>query len=219
MAFKCIENSEITTIGDKKYLAIYLKQKFIPVFSINGNSIAHNPILIEEPSKDKDYNAISKLSITLNKLCTFTEEQQVKNLEAFKDKELIEELIKRAKEHTEEENQNIEKQVKGKVDTTIVNNTLLYIFQLSDSYETENEDFYSICGKFRYFLGKKIGYDLDGSFIPQPMLNFEFYEKYFPEMEPYDFQILTEELIAIYISFFLGFFRSKKLYHLVSVNA
>lgn len=219
MAFQCIENSEITTISDKKYLAIYLKQKFIPVFSINGNLIAHNPILIEEPSKDKDYNAISKLSITLNKLCIFTEEQQVKNLEAFKDKELIEELIKRARENSNEESKGVEKQVKEKIDTAIVSNTLLDIFQLSDSYETDSEDFYSICGKFRDFLGKKIGYDLDGAFIPQPMLSFEYYEKYFPEIEPYDFQILTEELIAIYISFFLGFFRSKKLYHLVSVNA
>ena len=146
------------------------------------------------------------------------EEQQVKNLEAFKDKELIDELVKRAKEHHNEENASIEKQVKAKVDAKIASQTLLDIFQFSDSYETDAEDYYSIVGKFREFLGKKIGYDLDGTFIQQPMLNLEYYEKYFSEIEPYDFHILTEELVILYISFFLGFFRSKKLYHLLSAN-
>lgn len=216
MSLQCIQNSELVTVDGKKYLSIYLKQAYIPVFSINGNSIAHNPILIEEPSKDKDYDAISKLSITLNKLCVFMEEQQVKNLEAFKDRELIDELIARAKQHSEGNIESVEKQIKAKIDNAIVCQTLLDIFELSDSYETEAGDYYSIVNKFREFLSKKIGYDLNGSFIPQPMLSLEYYEKYFTEIEPYDFQILTEELISTYISFFLGFFRSKKLSRLLS---
>lgn len=210
MAFQCIESSEIVTVGEKKYLAIYLKQKFIPLFSINGNSIAHNPILIQEPSKS-DYNDISKLSIALNKLCSFIEEQQAKHLQAFKNEELMEQLIKRAKEHISEKDLNIEKQIKERVDNTIIVQTLLDILQNSGSYETDTEDYYSIVGKFREFLGKKIGYDLDGTFIQQLMLSLEYYEKYFPEIEPYDFHVLTEELIVSYISFFLGFFRSRIL--------
>ena len=211
MSFKCIQSCEITTVGNKKCIAVYLKPDFIPVFKINGNEISHNPILLEEPNKTQDYNAISKLSIILNKLCTFMEEQQVKKLEAFNDKELLGVLIDRAKKHEVDVNEKKEKQIKKDIDSTIVQNTLLDIFAFCDNYEDGEENFYTICDKFRDFLGKKIGYELDDAIITQPMLAFEYYEKYFPKIEPYNFQILIEELISVYISFFLGFFRSKKL--------
>ena len=54
--------------------------------------------------------------------------------------------------------------------------------------------------------------------IPEPILSFEHYDKHFPKIEPCDFQLLVEELIARYISFFLGFFRSNKLRQHLEIN-
>lgn len=225
----CIENAEMVLINDKRYLAVYLKPKFIPLIVVDGNSILHNPILIEEPNKGQDYNAISKLSISLNKLCNFASLKTTDDLKFYPPKVLdlmMEKMLKEKSEQTAKTNtQENQEEKHDKIlqkDSFSVVVELLKIFHNSNQYETENENYFTICDNFREFIGKKIGYEVQiqnyNTFIQQPMLSFEHYDKYFPKIEPCDFQLLVEELIAKYISFFLGFFRSNKLRQHLEIN-
>lgn len=221
-----IENAEMVSINDKRYLAIYFKPKFIPLITIDGNSISHNPILIEEPNKSQDYNTISKLSISLNKLCNFASLKTTDDLKFYPPKVLDLMMEKMLKEKSEEVvSTNTEESEEGKIlknDSFAIVSELLKIFHNSNQYETETENYFTICDNFREFIGKKIGYETQfqgyNTVIQQPILSFEHYDKYFPKIEPCDFQLLVEELIARYISFFLGFFRSNKLRQHLEIN-
>jgi hypothetical protein len=206
---ECIQSSELIILEDKKYIAVHLKEKYIPFFNINGKSIRHNPIVLQEPTK-ADYNAISKLSIALNKLCTVSEERQINLLNSLKSDELLDQIINTAKDRVNEQG------AKQIVDENLVRSTISSILYFANSYEDGDNNYFTICDNFRDFIGGKIGYETSNIFVWQSMLDFENYDKFFQGIEPCDFQKLTEELISTYIGFFFASFRSTLFSRLIA---
>ena len=212
------QSIELMQIGSKKYIAIYLKEPFIPFFKINGNDIQHNPILLEEPNKN-DHNDIQKLTICLHKLLEAAQNNEYVNA-------IIEDLVTPSvapkKQDIDAEDEDIELEekpreaTKEETESEAIKTIIRGIIKFSTIYEKDGEDFFTIITKFRNFLNKKIGYEYQENagtrFHNMPMmLSLDSYDLFFRGMSPMQFQALTDELIMIYVSFFLEFFPSTKL--------
>lgn len=199
-----IKSSQVEKIGEKNYLRIFLEKEYPYKVSFNGNEINMLDLVFEEPTSS-DISELKRLSISLEKLYTYTEVVKPMQIMSYINEDRIKELRNYRNEEPQEEEPENKKELtpEEKIDSTeeFVSSIL---FRAQD-FENNETNYFLELDKFFVFLDKKCNREHGDGLPLKTSLSI---------LDVYNAQSLfiKEHLVIKYISFFFAHFPSRSLH-------
>lgn len=206
-----LKSADIETIGGKRYLRVFMDDKYPYIVKHNGQELKCYDLLFEEPNME-DMGVLKKLAISLEKLNSYENVKTIRIANLFSNKTYENIARDKAIEIEDQENPDetileaVEKEEKEEKDTAQeAKSFLAKVFGFSSDFEDESSNYFLELFKFVSFLDTKCKRVGDNGLLLSTSMNV---------LDTYKASsvFVKEEIVVEYFSFFFEYLPSKSLH-------